>query len=348
MVSLANMDAVRIKVPEDLEEINRVYYERGWSDGLPVVPPTEERVLKMLEDSGREAEEILGIFPPAGNEVMIGHIAINAVMAGCLPEHMLVLITVVEAILEERFNLNWIQATTHPVAPLVIINGPIRERLSFNSGGNLFGPCNRTNAVIGRAVRLILLNVGGAKPGVLDLSTQGQPSKYAFCIAENEEMNPWEPLHVERGFERESSTVTVCGVENPHNINDHTAVHAEDLITTIAGTIATQGNNNIIYKMGEPLVVIGPEHARIIADSGFSKSQLKKMIHEKARVNKNCFSKKHQEEQFSTFSENDAIPVAQKADDYMLVVAGGPGKHSSWCPSFGFTRSVTKAIKDSG
>lgn len=348
MVNLANIDAVRIEVPLDPEEINRIYYERGWSDGLPLVPPTEERVLRMLEASGREAEEILGIFPPAGNEVMIGHIAINAVMAGCLPEHMLVLITVVEAILEERFNLNWIQATTHPVAPLVIINGPIRERLSFNSGGNLFGPCNRTNAVIGRAVRLILLNVGGAKPGVLDLSTQGQPSKYSFCIAENEEMNPWEPLHVEKGYYRTSSTVTVCGVENPHNINDHTAEDAEDLLTTIAGTIATQGNNNIIYKMGEPLVLIGPEHARIIADGGISKSRVKEIIHEKARVKKNLFSRKHQLEQFSEYSDKEPVPVAQTADDYMVVVAGGPGKHSSWCPSFGFTRSVTKAIKDSG
>ncbi|MFC1534448.1 hypothetical protein ACFL7M_13905, partial [Thermodesulfobacteriota bacterium] len=341
-----DIDALKIEVPEDQEEINRIYYERGWNDGLPIIPPTEERVSRMLEATKRNADEILGIFPPRGNEAMVGHIAINAVMAGCLPEHMPVLITVVEAVLEEQFNLNWIQATTHPVAPLVIINGPIRERLSFNCGSNLFGPGNRTNAVIGRAVRLILLNIGGAKPGELDLSTQGQPSKYSFCIAENEEMNPWEPLHVERGFDRSSSTVTVCGVENPHNINDHTAEDANDLLTTIVGTITTQGNNNIIYKMGETLLLIGPEHASIIAESGFSKQGIKQFLYENARIPKTLFSGKHQEEQFTDIPDVESITLAQGPDEFMIVVAGGAGKHSSYCPSFAFTRSLTKEISE--
>jgi hypothetical protein len=344
MANLTKVDAERIVVPENAEEVNRVYYERGWTDGLPIVPPTEERVERMIEAGGREGDEVLGIFPPGGNEATVGHIAINAVMAGCLPEHMPVLITIVEAMLQEQFNMHWIQATTHPVAPLVIANGPIRERLSFNSGGNLLGPGNRTNAVIGRAVRLILLNVGGGRPGVLDLSTQGQPSKYTFCIAENEEKNPWEPLHVERGFERLSSTVTVFGVESPHNINDHTADDAANLLTTFAGTIATQGNNNIIYKMGETLVIIGPEHARIMSAGGLSKQQVKQHLYDNARVPKRLFSRKHQEEQFSAYSQDDFIPVAQKVEDFVIIVAGGIGKHSSYCPSFAFTRSVTKEI----
>lgn len=345
MANLKKVDAARIEVPKDAGEVTRIYYERGWTDGLPIVPPTEERVARMLEATQREADEILGIFPPGGNEATVGHIAINAVMAGCLPEHIPVLITIVEAMLEEQFGLSWIQATTHPVAPLVIVNGPIRERLSFNSGSGLFGPGNQTNAVIGRAIRLILLNVGGAKPGVTDLSTQGQPSKYSFCIAENEEISPWEPLHVERGFNRSSSTVTVCGVENPHNINDHTAEDAEDLLITIAGSIATQGNNNILYKMGEPLIVIGPEHARIIAKNGFSKQQVKQFLYEKARVPKRQFSRKHQQEQFPMYSDTDSIPVAQRVDDFMVIVAGGVGKHSAYCPSFALgTRSVTKEI----
>jgi hypothetical protein len=342
------VDVARIEVPEDADEVNRIYYERGWTDGLPIVAPTEERVGRMLTATKREVDEVLGIFPPGGNEATVGHIAINAVMAGCLPEHIPVLIAIVEAMLEEQFGLSWIQATTHPVAPLVIVNGPIRKRLSFNSGSGLFGPGNRTNAAIGRAMRLILLNVGGAKPGVTDLSTQGQPSKYSFCIAENEEMSPWEPLHVERGFPRSSSTVTVCGVENPHNINDHTAEDGENLLTTIAGTVATQGNNNILYKMGEPLIVIGPEHARIISASGFSKAQVKEYLHDHARVPKRRFSRKHQEEQFSVFPDDSAIPVAQTADDFMIVVAGGVGKHSAYCPSFALgTRSVTKEVPES-
>lgn len=347
MTNLTKVDAMKMELPDDIEELNRIYYERNWTDGLPIIPPTEQRVSRMLEATTREADEILGIFPPSGDEATVGHIAINAVMAGCLPEHLPVLITSVEAILEEQFGLNWIQATTHPVAPLVIVNGPIRDRLSFNSGGNLFGPCNRTNATIGRAIRLILLNIGGARPGVLDLATHGQPSKYAFCIAENEEMNPWEPLHVERGFDPSSSTVTVCGMENPHNINDHTAKDAEDLLTTVIGTITTQGNNNMLYQMGESLILFGPEHARIIAKSGFNKQQLKQFLHEKARIPKSLFSKKHQEEQYPTFQDTDAIPLVTQADDFMIVVAGGGGKHSAYCPSFALnTRSVTREITE--
>jgi hypothetical protein len=196
----------------------------------------------MLEAPGSEADEILGIMPPSGDEVSVGHIAINAVMAGCLPEHMPVLIAAVEAMLEEQVSLHWIQATTHPVASFVIVNGPIRERLSFNSGSNVFGPGNQTNATIGRATRLILLNVDGAKAGILDLATQGQPSKYLFCIAENEEMNPWEPLHVERGFERSSSTVTVCGVENLHNINTE---HADRWAISFPRHLATLKNDTL-------------------------------------------------------------------------------------------------------
>ena len=347
MANLAEINAARIELPDDIEELNRIYYERNWTDGLPIIPPTEPRVSKMLDATAREANEVLGNFPPSDNEATVGHIAINAVMAGCLPEHLPVLITVVEAILEAQFGLNWIQATTHPVAPLVIVNGPIRERLSFNSGGNLFGPCNRTNAAIGRAIRLMLLNIGGAWPGALDLATQGQPSKYAFCIAENEAMNPWEPLHVERGFDPSSSTVTVCGVENPHNINDHTADDAQNLLTTVIGTITTQGNNNMLYQMGESLILLGPEHAQIVAKSGFNKQKLKQFLHEKARIPKSLFSKKHQAEQYLSFQDTDTIPLVPHADDFMIVVAGGGGKHSAYCPSFALhTRSVTKRIME--
>jgi hypothetical protein len=347
MIDMARVDAARLEVSEDFEEMNRIYYERGWTDGLPIVPPTEDRVARMLGATKRQPDEVLGVFPPSGNEATVGHLAINAVMAGCLCEHLPVLIAIVEAMLEKQFGLSWIQATTHPVAPLVIVNGPVRKRLSFNSGSGLFGPGNRTNALIGRATRLILLNVGGAKPGITDLSTQGQPSKYSFCIAENEEISPWEPLHVERGFDGSSSTVTVCGVENPHNINDHTADDAENLLTTIAGTVATQGNNNILYKMGEPLIVIGPEHARIIASGGFSKRQVKEYLCHHARVPKKLFSRRHQEEQFPAYPDEGAIPVAQNVQDFMVIVAGGVGKHSAFCPSFALnTRSVTKEIHE--
>lgn len=346
MGSLAGLGASRLEVPDNVDEVFRIYYERGWTDGLPIVPPTEERVARMLEGTRRDADEVIGIFPPAGNDATVGHVAINAVMAGCLPEYMPVLIAAVQAMLEPELGLHNLQATTHPVAPLIIVNGPIRERLGMNCGSNLFGPANRANATIGRAARLILLNIGGARPGVTDLSTHGQPSKYSFCIAENEEESPWDPLHVERGFDSAASTVTVNGVENPHNINDHTAEDAENLLTTIAGSIATQGNNNIIYQAGEPLIILGPEHARILAGSGFSKDRVKRHLYEKARVPKKAFSRRHQEMQFSSFSDDDSIPVVQRPEDFMIVVAGGGGKHTLFCPTYAIReRAVTKEVQ---
>jgi len=336
----------RIEVSENLEEINEIYYQRGWTDGLPILPPTEERVGKMLAGTIREPQDSLGIVHPGGGDATIEKIAINAAMAGCLPEYMPVIITAIEAMLKEQFNLHWIQATTHPVAPLIILNGPIRNELHINSGHNVFGQGHRANASMGRTIRLVLINIGGGLPGKLDMATHGQPGKYSFCIAENEELSPWEPLHVERGFDRSSNTVTVCGVEGPHNMNDHSGDDGENILTTFAGTIATQGNNNMLYQKGEPLVVIGPEHAAIIARSGFSKQAVKHFLHEKARIPRRLFSKKHQQDQFSEFSDDALIPVTPKEDDFMIIVAGGAGKHSVFCPSFGlFTTSVTREIK---
>lgn len=336
----------RMEVDENLEEINEFFYRNGWTDGLPIIPPTEVRVEKMLSKTKRKPQDSLGPMPPGGGGATIEKIAINAVMAGCLPEYMPLIITAIEAMLEERFFLHWIQATTHPVAPLIIVNGPIRNELHINSGHNVFGQGNRSNATIGRAIRLLLLNIGEGLPGKLDMATQGQPGKYSFCIAENEESSPWEPLHVERGFAKSSSTVTVCGVEGPHNMNDHCSDDGEGILTTFAGTIATQGNNNILYQKGEPLIIIGPEHAGIISKSGFSKKDVKHFLHEKARIPKRLFSKKHQQDQFSQFSDDVLIPLTPREDDFMIIVAGGAGKHSVFCPSFGvFTTSVTKEIK---
>ena len=346
MSNLVDLVSEGIEVNKDLEEINRIYFERGWTDGLPIIPPTEERVEKMLAGTRRKSNDSIGIVPPGGGDATAEKIAINAVMAGCLPEYMPVIITAIEAMLENEFNLHWIQATTHVVAPLIIINGPIRNALGINSGHNVFGQGNRANATIGRAIRLVLINIGGGLPGILDMATFGQPGKYSFCIAENEEASPWEPLHVERGFDTSASTVTVCGVEGPHNINDHSSDDGEGILTTFAGTLATQGNNNMIYQKGEPLLIMGPEHAAIIARSGFSKRDVRHFLYEKARIPKRMFSRKQQQDHFPDFPENALIPTIPKEDALMIVVAGGAGKHSVCCPSFGlYTTSVTKKIQ---
>jgi hypothetical protein len=345
MVNSVSLVSDRIKLPESIEEISESYYQRGWTDGLPIVPPTEDRVEKMLSGTTRKSQDVIGEVPPGNGIATVEKIAINAVMAGCMPQYVPVLITALEAMLERKFNLYGIQATTHPVAPLVIVNGPIRKRLAINSGYNVFGQGTKANATIGRAMRLILINVGGAVHGKLDRSTQGQPSKYSFCIAENEEKNPWQPLHVERGFEPSVSTVTVLAAENPHNINDHSSIDAQGILTTIIGSMKTQGSNNVLNQSGEVLLTLCPEHASTIAKSGFSKEDIKRFIFMNARLPRSDFSPEHQEDRFPSFKSDAFIPVASRDNAIVIIVAGGAGKHSSFCPNFGHSISITKKIE---
>ncbi len=333
-----------VLVADSAEAVSNLFFEKGWSDGLPTIPPTREAVERMLAGTNRDPADIAAAIPPRWGEATVEKIAINAVMAGCLPDYLPLIITAVTAMYEESLNLRSVQPTTHPASPLLIVNGPIAKKLDINSNSGAFGPGWRSNATIGRAIRLILMNIGGALPGKTDMSTQGQSCKYTFCIAENEEENPWEPLHVEKGFDALTSTVTVVAVENPHNINDHDATTAEEVLTTIAGTMATMGNNNVLNQSGNPVLALGPEHAATIARSGFSKSDVKAFIHEKARIPLRRFHEKVMRRRYPNFDENALIPVIHKKEDIMVIVVGGPGKHSSFLPSFGHLHAVTKAI----
>lgn len=342
---MSQLQSKRVEVSEDIAEINRFFYEQGWTDGLPIVPPTEERVLSLLKGVQRKSDEVIGVIPPRWAEATTEKIAINAVVAGCLPDHMPVIIAAVEAMVEKKFNLYGVQATTHPCSPLLIINGPIKKRLGINCGYGAFGPGTLANAVIGRAIRLILINIGGATPAKVDKATHGQPGKFTYVIGENEEESPWEPLSTERGFYSGQSTVTVIAAEGPHNVNDHCSISAKGILTTIAGTLAFQGNNNILYQIGEPLIVLGPEHAKTIAKDGFTKKDIKEFLFEKARVPKSAFSRENQEQRFPNFSEDALIPVTHKSENILIVVVGGAGKHSMVIPTFGNTLSVTKLIE---
>ncbi len=334
----------RVQVADSVEAVNDLFFEKGWSDGLPVIPPTEEAVERMLAGTNRDPTEVVAAIPPWWGEATVEKIAINAVMAGCLPEYMPLIITAIAAMCDEPFNLYAVQPTTHPVAPLMIINGPIAKRLDINSGSGAFGPGWRSNATIGRAIRLILMNIGGAFPGKMDMSTQGQPSKYTFCIAENEDKNPWEPLHVERGFDASTSTVTVVAAENPHNVNDHTAVTAEEVLTSIVGSIAIMGSNNVLSRRGTPIIALGPEHAATIAKDGFSKSDVKAFIFEKARIPRSKFYKGAIQKYYADLDEDALVPITGKKEDLIVIVVGGPGKHSSILPVFG-SQAVTRAIE---
>jgi hypothetical protein len=334
----------RLNLPDSGELIFQAFYERGWTDGLPIIAPTEEAVEKMVAFTGRDPQEVIANIPPRWGTATVEYIAINAVMAGCLPEYMPIIITAIQAMSEDKFNLVFVQASTHPVAPLVIINGPIANKLHINSGHGAFGSYYRSNGTIGRAIRLILLNIGGAIPGQTDMATQGQPSQFSFCIAENEEKNPWQPLHVEKGFKSTDDTVTVVAAENPHNINDHSSITAEDLLSTIAGSMTNIGSNNMQSQGGNPILALSPEHAATIARDGYSKDDIRSYVFNNARVPISKFAEGIRKRWHSGLSENATVSIVKDKKDLIILVVGGAGKHSSYLPSSSGNWAVTKII----
>ena len=344
---MVRLDSQRIEVADDFEAVQALYLERGWSDGLPIVPPTPERVeamLASLDSSLFTPQQVIAEIPPNWGGATVERLAINAVMAGCRPEYLPIIVAAVEAMGDPAFNFYAIQATTHPCAPLLIVNGPIRTELGFNSGSGAYGPGWQPNATIGRAIRLALLNIGGGYPGVGDMSTQGAPSKYTYCVAENEEENPWQPLHLERGFRPEQNAVTVFAGEPPHNINDHTGRSADDILTIIAGAMAVTGANNA-YTGGETLLALGPEHAATIARDGLSKRDVAEWLHRRARIPLERYTRDTMLERFGHIPE-EPVPMVNTPEDLAIIVLGGPGKHSSWIPTFGgSTHSVTREIR---
>jgi hypothetical protein len=339
-----------LKAPDGWDAVNRLFYQRGWTDGLPIVLPTPERYEKMLAATGLDPALEIGKVEPRLGIATIGKIAVNAIMAGCEPAHLPVVVAAVRAMIQPQFNLKALQCTTHPVTVMTLVNGPIAHELDINATYNCMGQGALANAVIGRAVRLVLTNIGGATPGVLDRATQGTPAKYAFCFAENEAENPWAPLHVERGFAAGDSTVTVFGVEGPHNVNEHFGATAEDILLTVAGVFATPGSNNS-YLGGETLIVLGPEHAALIARESLTKDDVKQFMVDRAIIpshhigpgQRRTFKERLPHRVIGPNAEGGMHMASDKAD-IIIAVAGGAGRHSCLMPSFGTTRAVTVKI----
>jgi hypothetical protein len=264
---------------------------------------------------------------------------------------MPVLVAALEAMLEPPFNLYGVQATTHPVAPLVIVHGPAVERLGMHAGPGVFGPGNRANATLGRAVRLCLWNLGGARPGQGDMATQGSPAKYTYAIAERVDASPWGALHASRGFDADESAVTVYGGEAPHNVNDHVSQKAANLLTVIADTAATLGSNvGWYYLQSQLLVVLGPEHAATIAEDGFTRADVQRYVYEHARrplhrIKQGGMWGIHDWPRWmETADEHALLPVVPGPEDVYVMVAGGSGKHSSVVPNCCFSRAVTQRV----
>ena len=324
--------------PGAWDEIDAHYQERGWTDGLPIAPPTEARVREFLRQTPRHPREVVGVLPPRQGEATVEKIAINAAMAGCRPGYFPVVLAAIEALADPLFNLDSVQATTHPVATLLVVNGPIARAIGLQAGYNAFGQGFRANVTIGRAVRLVLMNVGGGLPGSGDRATQGSPAKIAYCVAENEAESPWEPLHVEAGLPAGTSTVTVFGCEGPHNIQDHHSNTALGVLLTVAGAMGQAGSNNLLGR-GWPLLSLGPEHAATIAKEGYTKQKVKEFLFEHARFPLARLGLEYRRQQIERWGVVDApdtmVPIVRAADDISIIVAGGAGKHSSWQPTFG-------------
>lgn len=336
----------------DFEDVQETFLTRSWTDGLPIVPPTELKVREMIAGSGRPASEVLGVVPPRFAEATVENVAVNAVMAGCRPEYMPVLIAGLQAACDPAFRLYSIQATTHPCGVLMIVSGPVVEQLGFNAGFGTFGPGNRANATLGRALRLVLMNVGGALPGRGDQATQGSPAKYSYCIAENEAASPWPPLRTELGFGADESTVTVIAGEAPHNVNDHVCTSGENILHTVASTMTTIGHNNSgCVGTGDVAVVLGPEHAAQIAGDGFSRADVREFLFRHARnhvgdMRDRAMWKMHEMPDWIDLTDDDAeVPIVGAPEEILVLVAGGAGKHSAFIPTFGLSRSVTRRIE---
>jgi hypothetical protein len=272
------LQARRVQIAE-LEDEFEAMFDRGWSDGLPVVPPSEARVLRMLEGTDRSPDEIVAVVPPDLVECTVEKVAINAVLAGCKPEYLPVVLTAVDAACTDTFNMHGLLATTMPVGPVMIVNGPIRHRIGMNDGVNVLGQGNRANSTIGRALQLVVRNVGGGKPGGVDRAAQGNPGKLSFCFPENEERSPWEPLHVERGFDAGASTVTLFPGEGPRGIVDQISRDPESLARSMAACLRTVQHPKLPIVF-DAILVVGPEHGRVFAEAGWTKAQLRERLHE--------------------------------------------------------------------
>jgi hypothetical protein len=322
--------AERIDVDSDPVRLARTLADQGISDGLPVVPATPERVEAMFD------------------EVTARYVAINSVLAGCSPEHMPVLLAVADALLDPALNLLGLQPTTNPVGPLVLVHGPIADRLGMNSGVGCFGPGNYANAVIGRAVRFMLQNLGGGLPGRTDHATHGWPGKYTFCAAEDAASTPWGPFHRRHGMATESA-VSLFGVQGFHNVTDVTGRDGVEMLKLLARGMVSVGTNNNLQG-GEAMLVLAPEQAAALARSGIDPDTAARMLFEHARIDLSNTPEPYQQligVRRPSWCDISRLPAVDRWEDIHLVVAGGPGVHAVYLPGFGHTsRLVVRPVHD--
>lgn len=344
-----SLNSAKIEVDGDPGQFFAFAYERGWTDGLPVIPPTAERVHEMLSHAPLPADAVVAELDPQRAPATIEKIAINAVMAGCLPSYMSTLVAAVRAMGQPEFNLHGIQATTNPVAPLAILNGPERQRIGINSARNALGQGTRSNATIGRAIRLVMLNVGGGVPGRTDKAILGMPAKYSFCLGENEEESPWEPLHVERGLSADISAVTMVGASSLVNVLLNLRserMSPEVNLTILADSLAQKGSNNIQIGGGNPLFVLPPRFASILDNGGLDKFKVKEFLWERASFPETEHPSEARPPMGHPHISNGRVYPCTDPTNILIIVAGGPEPyHVMYMPNFGETNATTAPLE---
>jgi len=329
----------------DLGEAIELCYEKGWTDGLPVIPPTPERVHAMLDAVRLAPQHEVVYIAHRAVAITAEKVAINAVLAGCTPAYMPVVLAAIEAIGDPAWGYHGPGTSTGGAAVLIVVNGPIAQELDINAGDNLFGPGWRANATIGRAVRLVMRNVCGSRPGTLDRGTLGHPGKLSYVIAENEAESPWPPLHVERGFSPTQSAVTVMAAEAPHQFYNQLSNTAEGILTTLCDDMRISGN-----VVGQPqyLVILAGEHMRTIASDGWTKAQIRQFVFDHTQNSLAHLKRTHRLSGRVTPEDEDRLrPLIESPEDVFIVAAGGrAGAFSAYIPGWGSKRSSQAVTKE--
>lgn len=335
-------------VPADMEAFLEFAERQGWGDGLPLVPPTAERVYAMLDGAVEGPETVIGTVEPRRGEATVEKIAVNAVMAGCKPEYFPVVVAAVRAVCQPQFNLYALNTTTCCATPALMINGPARLALGIECGYSCLGQNGRANATIGRAVRLVMRNVGGSIPGGVSKSVFGQPGRVSLCFGEWEEKSPWEPFHVRRGFRRDENVVTAHCATGTQDIADVWAETGEELIWVLAHSIDWIGNNKVLVpqKDGELLLLLCPDFAYKIARDGLSVPDVQRLLYEHTRTPIERWHRNHWKKlEERGYVENGTVPLCAMPEQFLIAVAGGESGHHAlnFC-TFGLTWSVAQTF----
>ena len=338
-----------LAAPGDAAALIEVYYQKGWTDGLPVVPPSEDSVGAMLAAAGLKGGDLVGEVETRNTRVTADKVAINAVMAGCLPEYMPVVVSAVKGICHPDFCYHGIATSTGGASVAVIVNGPIAARLAINGEDNAFGPGFRPNVTIGRALRLAMMNAINTRPGVLDRSTLGSPGKISFCFAEHEAGSPWEPLHVERGMDAEESATTVFAAEGVIQTYNQLSAEPGGVLLGMADAMANAGSMNIIGQQNIVVVLAG-EHMKVMRENGWSKQQVKEFLFEHAkRTIAHLKRAGRLPGGIKDEDERNWRHAVRKPEDIVVVAAGGrAGNFSAVLPGWGShqgTRCITTPIE---